>query len=41
MSACEPASRRRAGYATDSRYPLKLIELMGQHGFYHLDEVDP
>lgn len=32
---------RRAGYATDSRYPLKLIDLMKRYDLYALDEVEP
>lgn len=32
---------RRAGYATDSRYPIKLIQIMRQHGLFALDEVSP
>lgn len=32
---------RRAGYATDSRYPLKLIDLMKRYNLYALDEVEP
>lgn len=32
---------RRSGYATDSRYPLKLINLMRQYDLYALDEVEP
>lgn len=32
---------RRAGYATDSRYPIKLINLMKEHGLFALDEVAP
>ena len=32
---------RRAGYATDSQYPLKLIRLMQQHDLFRLDETTP
>jgi len=32
---------RRAGYATDSQYPAKLINLMVQHQLFRLDEVEP
>ncbi|MEX2355546.1 MAG: glucosaminidase domain-containing protein, partial [Thermaerobacterales bacterium] len=32
---------RRAGYATDSQYPLKLINLMKQYDLYRLDDVSP
>lgn len=32
---------RRAGYATDSRYPVKLIQIMQRHGLFALDEVAP
>ncbi len=31
----------RAGYATDSRYPVKLIDLMNRYGLYSLDEWEP
>lgn len=32
---------RRAGYATDSQYPIKLINLMKQHNLFALDDVEP
>lgn len=32
---------RRAGYATDSQYPVKLIQLMTQYDLYELDEIEP
>lgn len=32
---------RRAGYATDSRYPLKLIDLMKRYNLYALDALEP
>lgn len=32
---------RRAGYATDSQYPVKLINLMKQHNLFELEEVSP
>lgn len=31
---------KRAGYATDSQYPLKLIDLIKRYELYHLDEVE-
>lgn len=30
---------KRCGYATDSQYPIKLINIIQQYGLYHLDEV--
>lgn len=30
---------RRAGYATDSKYPLKLIEIIKRYDLHLLDEV--
>lgn len=32
---------QRSGYATDSRYPLKLIDIMRVNDLYRLDEVTP
>lgn len=32
---------RRAGYATDSQYPVKLIQIMTRQGLYELDEIEP
>lgn len=32
---------RRAGYATDSQYPVKLINLMKQHNLFELEVVSP
>ncbi len=32
---------KRAGYATDSRYPLKLIDIMKRYNLLELDEVKP
>lgn len=32
---------RRAGYATDSRYPLKLIDIMNRYNLYQYDETAP
>lgn len=32
---------KRAGYATDSRYPVKLIDLMKVNNLFRLDEVEP
>lgn len=32
---------KRAGYATDSQYPLKLIDLVRRYDLYHLDELAP
>lgn len=31
---------RRCGYATDSQYPVKLIDIIKRNGLYKLDEVD-
>ena len=31
---------RRAGYATDSQYPVKLINIMEQYDLFRLDQVD-
>ncbi|MHB9059864.1 MAG: glycoside hydrolase family 73 protein, partial [Bacillota bacterium] len=30
---------KRCGYATDSQYPIKLIDIIKRYGLYHLDEV--
>ncbi len=30
---------RRCGYATDSKYPVRLIDIINRYGLYHLDEV--
>lgn len=32
---------RRTGYATDSRYALKLIDIMNRFNLYKLDEITP
>ncbi|MCG0238649.1 MAG: glucosaminidase domain-containing protein [Firmicutes bacterium] len=32
---------RRTGYATDSQYALKLIDIMNRYNLYRLDEVEP
>lgn len=32
---------QRSGYATDSRYPLKLIDIMRRYDLYALDEWEP
>lgn len=32
---------RRAGYATDSRYPFKLIDIMNRNNLFALDEMEP
>lgn len=32
---------RRAGYATDSRYPTKLIDIMNHYNLFALDETQP
>ena len=31
---------KRAGYATDSKYPIKLMDLIETHQLYKLDEID-
>lgn len=31
---------KRAGYATDPEYPIKLINLINQHKLYELDKID-
>ena len=31
---------KRAGYATDSKYPVKLMDLIETYELYKLDEVD-
>ena len=30
---------RRAGYATDPQYPIKLMKLIKQHNLHKLDEI--
>ncbi|MHB8757462.1 MAG: glucosaminidase domain-containing protein [Bacillota bacterium] len=30
---------KRSGYATDSQYPIKLIDIIKRYGLWHLDEV--
>jgi flagellum-specific peptidoglycan hydrolase FlgJ len=30
---------KRCGYATDSKYPLKLIDIIERYELYKLDEV--
>lgn len=32
---------RRAGYATDSRYPVKLIDIMKRYDLFALDDLEP